>query len=71
LQRRPPETLRFGYQRRNPSGEILGIETRSGESFYQQAIFAQYQNGVNSGSLSKRARKISDVGHLVGEKLRS
>jgi len=52
-------------------GEILGVETRSGESFDQQAVFTQHQNGVHSGALSKRAREISDVGHLVGKKLRS
>jgi len=34
-----------------------------GKSFDQQTVFSQYENGINSGALAKRARKISYVGH--------
>ncbi|GAC1413704.1 MAG: hypothetical protein NVSMB53_11470 [Gemmatimonadaceae bacterium] len=57
------EGFSFRNESWNASGEILIVQSGCGEAFDQQTVFSQYENGVNSGALAKRAREISDVGH--------
>jgi hypothetical protein len=71
LERRSSECLCFRHKRGNAGGEIIVVESGSGETFDEKSVFSQYQNCVNSRTLSERAREISDVGHLWEKDLRS
>jgi hypothetical protein len=71
LERRAAQALSFRNQCGHPRGEIFVVEAGRGESFDQQPVFAQNENGINSRSLAERGGKVSNVGHLSGEKLRS
>jgi hypothetical protein len=64
LKRRTAEGLRLCDECRNPRGEVFIVEAGSGESFDQQTVFPQHENGIDSGSLAERCSEISDVGHL-------
>src|SRR2546423_149009 len=61
---RATETLRFRNERWNASGEIFVVESRRGKAFNQESVLSEHENGVNSGSLTERGCKVSDVGHL-------
>src|SRR5436305_8875631 len=63
VHRRSTERLSFVNERRNSRGKVLIVEAWSGESFNQESVFAKHQNGVDSRTLSKRAREISYVRH--------
>jgi hypothetical protein len=64
LKGRSAEALRLRDECRNPRGKVFIVETGSSESFDQQTVFPQHENGIDSGSLAERCGEISDVGHL-------
>jgi len=61
---RAAEGLCLRHECRNPRREVFIVEAGSGESFDQQTVFPQHENGIDSGSLAERCGEISDVGHL-------
>ena len=71
LERRASKRLSLRYQRGDAGGEIIVVESGRCEAFDEQPVLSQYQNCVNSRTLSERAGEISYVGHLWEKDLRS
>jgi hypothetical protein len=71
VHRRSPKRFCFVDEGGNTRGQVLVIEAWGGESFDQEAVFPKHQNGINSRTLSKRAREISYVRHLWEKVVRS
>ena len=57
----------FRDERGHSRSQILIVETWGSETFDQQSVASQNQNRIDSRTLTKRAREISDVGHGGGE----
>lgn len=57
------ECFRFRDECGHTRSQIFIVETRGSETFDQQSVTSQYQNRIDSRTLTKRAREISDVGH--------
>src|SRR3982751_2037997 len=71
LKRGSAEALCFRDEGGHTRREVFIVQPGRGETVDQQSVFAQDENGINSGSLTERGCKVSDVGHLSGERLRS
>jgi hypothetical protein len=63
LHGRAAEGFCFGDERGDARCQIFIVETGGSETFDQQSVTSQYQNRIDSRTLTKRAREISDVGH--------
>ncbi len=63
LDSRAAEGLCFGDKRGDARSQIFIVETWGSETFDQQSVTSQNQNRIDSRTLAKRAREISDVRH--------
>ena len=62
---RSTESLGLGDESRHTRRQIFVVKTWRRKTFDQQSVTTQYQNRIDSRTLTKCAREIPDIRHVV------